>query len=124
MDEIKLIQTLIQQTNELPDLDNEKLDALERRARMITKTLFGAGSDYGVDLSRIHFVPMFAPATRSQEDQAWKSGKAEMLNLLNTMLEELEISAPADLLPELPEVQKQKKVKGRKFKRSILSSRA
>ena len=45
MNEIELIQSLFVQINELPYRDRDTLDALRRRARMITKKVFGAEVD-------------------------------------------------------------------------------
>lgn len=101
MNKIELVQSLITQVYELPHRDSSKLDALQQRAKMITRTVFGPSSKYLEDLGRIHFTPWFAPATEHQHDENWKSGKSEMLNLFNTMLEELEISASLEQPSEL-----------------------
>jgi len=91
MDKIELVQSLIDQVNKLPHRDEEKLDALQRRAEMIIRKVFGDSSKYLKDLESIHFFPMAYPADERYYNETWLSGKNEMLNLFNTMLEELKL---------------------------------
>lgn len=91
MNEIELVQSLIDEVNKLPHRNEEKLDALRRRAEMIIRKVFGESSKYLKDLKYIHFFPMFYPADERHYDEMWLSGKSKMLNLFNTMLEELKL---------------------------------
>jgi predicted nucleotide-binding protein len=91
MNEIELVQSLIDEVNELPHRDEEKLDALRRRAEMIIRKVFGESSKYLKDLNNIHFFPMVYPAEEDYYNERWLSGKSQMLNLFNTMLEELKL---------------------------------
>ena len=91
MNEIELVQSLIDEVNKLPHRDEEKLDALRRRAEMIIGKVFGESSKYLKDLNSIHFFPMVYPADEHYYNEMWLSGKSQMLNLFNTMLEELKL---------------------------------
>ncbi len=91
MNKIKLIENLIKQCGDLPHRDEKKLDALKRRVEMIIRGIFGDSSKYLVDLKSISFYSMVAPVEDSYRDKRWQSGKSEVLNLLNTMLEEFKL---------------------------------
>jgi len=91
MTEIELIQDLIDRANKLPHRDSKELDALERRAEMVIRRVFGESSKYLMDLDNIHFYPMMAPADENWHNERWNSGKAEITNLFKTMLEELNL---------------------------------
>ena len=91
MNDIELIQSLIRMADELPDRDRDKLDALRRRAEMIIRRLFGESSKYLNDLARVSFTPRVFPSSGEYEDQCWRTGTSEILNLFNTMSEELKL---------------------------------
>lgn len=103
MNEIELVQSLIDVVNKLPRRDEEKLDALRRRAEMIIRKVFGDSSKYLKDLANINFFPMFYPADEHYYNETWVSGKSQMLNLFNTMLEELKLFGVS---PKVDRVQK------------------
>lgn len=92
MNEVELIQSLIAMVNELPHRDEEKLDALRRRVELIIRKVFGDSSKYLEDLDQINFSPAWTSDENSYNN-SWRSGKSEMLNLFNVMLEELELSS-------------------------------
>jgi predicted nucleotide-binding protein len=97
MNKIELIQSLIDELNELPNRNEEKLDKLQKRAEMIVRKVFGESSKYLKDLGKINFYPLiyvFSLDSTTDEkyyNESWNSGKKQMLNLFNTMLEELEL---------------------------------
>ena len=74
MNEIELVQSLIDEVNKLPHRDEEKLDALRRRAEMIIGKVFGESSKYLKDLNSIHFFPMVYPADEHYYNEMWLSG--------------------------------------------------
>jgi predicted nucleotide-binding protein len=89
MNAVELIQSLIDGVNNLPHRDSNALDALQKRAEMVIRRVFGDSSKYLKDLDNIDFFPMIAPADEDYYNESWLSGKSQMLNLFNTMLEEL-----------------------------------
>ena len=92
MNEIELIQSLIDEANKLPHQDEEKLDALRKRAEMIIRKVFGDSSRYLADLSKISFYFLNSNLPEPFKNERLHSGKSQMLNLFNTMLEELQLS--------------------------------
>ena len=100
MDDVGLIKSLIDMVNELSYRDEERLDALRRRAKMVIKKVFGDSSDYIQDLGNIGFFPRsisthfnknlepYRVRNEKYEKELWNSGKAKMLNLFSTMLED------------------------------------
>lgn len=92
MNELELVQSLIDQVNKLRPRDKEKVDALQRRAKMIISRIFGDSSKYLNDLGKIYFFPdVFAHTDEQHYNEIWLSGKGRMSNLLNTMMEELKL---------------------------------
>lgn len=98
MNELELIQSLIDMLGQMPDRDEEKLDAVRRRAQMIMRSIFGGSSQYITDLTRIRFRPsvLGKHVPDSSYHRAWNSGKGQMLNLFNTMLEELQLTGSTE----------------------------
>lgn len=92
MNEIELVQSLIDEVNKLPHQNEKKLDALRKRADMIARKVFGESSKYSKDLNNIYFFPIFHhPANEHSYNEMWLSGRSQMFNLFNTMLEELKL---------------------------------
>ena len=91
MNEIELIQSLIDEANKLPHQDEEKLDALRKRAEMIIRKVFGDSSRYLTDLSKISFYFFNSNLPDPFKNKRLHSGKSQMLNLFNTTLEELQL---------------------------------
>lgn len=92
MNKIELVQSLIDQVNILQYRNGEELDFLRKRAEMITRNVFGESSKYLKDLNNIRFYPMGLTGSEDDSERSWLSGKSQMLNLFNTMLEEFKLS--------------------------------
>jgi hypothetical protein len=90
MNKLELIQGLIDEVSNLPHRDDAALDKLIRRAKMILRNI-GKEKPYVAELLNINFYPRFAPADEEVREKYWISGKKEMLNLFNTILEELSL---------------------------------
>lgn len=84
MNEVELIQSLIDDLNELPYSDEVRMDAFQRRAEMIIRRVFGDSSKYLNDLIQIRKLLVFHGDTL-------KTRKSNMLNLLETILLEMEL---------------------------------
>lgn len=84
--------------------DRAKLNGLKDRGQMIIRRAFGQDSVYSERLSRIEFRYMGmtvgtleggdSAATRQARQRAWLSGQKEAIALIDTMLEDLELSGP------------------------------
>jgi len=88
---IKLIQDLIDEVENLPHRNAEKLDSLMRRTEMRTRKIFGNSSTYLRDLKLISFSPgaYWSGMKDSVYDKSWAKGRSKMLNLLKTIEEDL-----------------------------------
>jgi len=55
MNEVEFIENLIDDLNNLPDLDEERLINLRQRSKMIIRKVFGNSSGYLEEIDRISF---------------------------------------------------------------------
>lgn len=94
MNSKELIEALIKDLTALPHRDDAKLDALKRRTNMIVRKVFGETSDYLKEVASIHFYSMvgYEGQPDSDHDESWHGGRSRMMNLFNTMLEEINLS--------------------------------
>jgi predicted nucleotide-binding protein len=91
MDKLQLLRELQSSVRDLPYADRGRLDSLRRRAEMVIRKVFGPESKYLTDLSGIHFFPMVYPADEDYYQESWRDGKQSIMNLVATMIEELEL---------------------------------
>ena len=89
MNEIEIVQSLIKMINALKYDDLTGLDAFRKRATMIIINMHGENSRYLKDLDRISFD--YDHISEENNKQGWKFSQSKVLNILNTMLEELEL---------------------------------
>ncbi|MCK5109302.1 MAG: hypothetical protein KAR25_06390 [Methanosarcinales archaeon] len=89
MNEIELVQSLIDMVKALQYKDLTELDAIGRRAGMIIINIHGENSRYLNNLNGITFLNNYLSEEENKE--LWISGQSKVLNLFNTMLEELEL---------------------------------
>jgi hypothetical protein len=87
-----LIQSLRDAFDALTYRDEKELDRLNTRGDMIIRRVFGESSDYLGKFKRIQFHVMVSPIPEQYQQEAWAQGKSETLNLLDTILEDLELS--------------------------------
>jgi predicted nucleotide-binding protein len=102
-DKLQLIESLISEVQQLPYRAEAKLDKFERRAEMILRNLYGVQSKYLKDLTSISFYPSWAPSEEEDKRKYWQSGIDEMLNLFNTLKEELALFVASERASEQPE---------------------
>lgn len=95
--ELEILEGLRSEVEGLKFRDENQLDACKRRTDMLARRIFGDDSKYLEDLSRIRFYPMVYVGDMTEEDYrpSWNNGKAELLNLINTMIEERVLFGPA-----------------------------
>jgi len=95
VDEIELVQDLIDKTKNLPHRNEEKLDSLKRTTEMRIRKIFGDSTTYLHDLKLISFTPSayWSGMDKSLYDESWVKGQSKMLNLLNTMEEDLTLDS-------------------------------
>lgn len=95
---IELLEDLKKQVENLPHRDNTKLDAIRQRTHMLIDKVFGTNSKYHSSVKTISFRPgmvvstIGGPVNSGPYDRAWKSGQETYLNLVNTMIEDINLS--------------------------------
>jgi len=96
MNKKEVMQQLIDDVEALPFRDQQRLDALIRKADMLARNIFEKPSyeKYSADLKAISFHPRAISLSQSNEplyNAAWKDGVGRLKNLFLTMLDELEM---------------------------------
>lgn len=94
MNQIALINDLLDGVRALPFDDWDSLDGIKRRAEMVIRKIFGSDSKYLQDLKDIGFSPVvfFGGGRDIEADgRIWESGRRSFINLLSTMIEELQL---------------------------------
>jgi predicted nucleotide-binding protein len=85
----ELIQSLISDTKALSRRDESALDKLRRRGKMMLDKVC-PGKGYGSQFINIPFHPqVVVPGYGPDIDGSWDAGQKKMLNLLETVLEEM-----------------------------------
>lgn len=90
MNEIELIDGLIEETNNLKYDEHSTLDKIKRKIQLYDSKLIG-GNKYSTDVSKIRFGPMAYPTTEDIKKRCWNDGINQLLNLLFTFKEEIEL---------------------------------
>ena len=90
MDALELVNNMINEINELAFGDAIRLDAIKRKSEMLIRNLHGKDSKYLVDLKEIYFYTSYSETTQEKK-QDWQSGKDQLLNLFNTIREEISL---------------------------------
>ncbi len=71
--------------------DENRLNELQNRGRMLIRRTFGEKNDYYQRFINIGFHPLVYPTTEQFRREDWEKGRHQSVNLLNTMLEELDL---------------------------------
>ena len=90
MDKVGLLQKLRDEFENLNYKDEENLDRLERRLKMIISKVFEPNSNYLEDFNNISFTPLYfyTDMPESRHIEAWNTGKTSTVNLVDTIIEE------------------------------------
>ena len=93
MDEIKLFEGIKLEFEELEYTDKSGLDKLIRRLKMLISKIYDSDSSYLKDLNKITFFSSIAYPNMpdSINFNAWSSGRDRTVNLIETIIEELEL---------------------------------
>jgi hypothetical protein len=71
--------------------DENHLDRIRRKGKMLIRNVHKDKSEYLTDFNKIRFYPGFAPADEDYQKECWNSGKNKVINLINIMIEEASI---------------------------------
>ncbi len=99
-----LIQSLLDDVSKLPVGDGNKLDALQKRGRLIITKVFSSTSRYRTDLESIKFhAATYQQAVRpGLAEKSWERGREKFKNLCNTMLEDLQLTKSPSMTTSKP----------------------
>src|SRR5690554_1423196 len=89
----ELIESLLNEAQKLSYKDGN-LDKVQKRAEMLVKKVFGEKTEYVQKLNSISYSPYVVTSgmDRSVYQRSFSSGKDELINLINTMLEDLSLT--------------------------------
>ena len=91
MDNIELFQKVKHDFEELTYDNYSKLDRLNRQLTMLIKNIHGSNSSYLDELMNISYIPISFDSSRDEDIDYWESGKNSAINLIDTIIEELEL---------------------------------
>lgn len=91
MNKQDLLDSILESLEKLNYRDETARDALMKRASMLLRKICGEQSHYVVELKRIGFYPMYAPATEDAKHTTWVTAVGRVRNLINTIKEEIEL---------------------------------
>ena len=86
MNKLEIIENLIEEIRNLEFENDNALDAIKSKGKMIIRNLHGEKSNYLDELEQIEFYS-FSEALKDRQDD-WKSGQGKLKNLFKTMREE------------------------------------
>lgn len=84
----ELLQSLLSQAQQLPHRDDDALQALQIRNEMLIRRIFGHKSFY-LGHANMPFRPNWFPSIEEEKNASWGSGKQAMINLIQTMVEDI-----------------------------------
>lgn len=87
----QLLKEYKDQVSALGYLDSTSLDKLRRKGRMLITNIYSEKSNYLKDFRNISFYPSVYPSDASYDLECWNRGRNNIINLVNTMLEEQEL---------------------------------
>jgi len=87
MSKVKIFQDLINALQSLRPGDKNALDLLRKQAEMVIRRVCGDQSPYLPKLALIHY---YTPFSTEYNPERWQSGTAQLLNLLTTVVKEIE----------------------------------
>jgi predicted nucleotide-binding protein len=94
---LELIQGLIKEAENISYKNGQK-DAVEKRAEMLLRKIFGDTTHYLKALKDIEFRVLFSGAPESLWVEKFNNGKKQLLNLLNVVAEDLQLDMDSDEL--------------------------
>jgi predicted nucleotide-binding protein len=97
-DKIQLIESLLIDANAL-NFNDGNLDKVKKRSEMISKKVFGDNTEYVEKQKKIRYSPsiVYSGMDNGAYYSSFQSGKSQLLNLLNVMLEDLKLTKALEI---------------------------
>lgn len=92
----ELLESLRNEFQQLKYGEDDELNKLEHRGRMIISRVSGVNSEHYQQFVHTQFGFYVSGASERDEREAWESGQQQVINILSTMLEELELDESED----------------------------
>jgi hypothetical protein len=91
---IEKLQELKLRTEQLSYNDKKELDDIQRKSKLYLEKIFSEKFTYPGEVDRISFFPSFYVSGMGNQTyyDSWKQGKEELINLLDTRIEEAKIA--------------------------------
>jgi len=101
-EKIRLLNELLIETEKLPLTDDEALDKLLRRIKMIIYRIFEytEADLFNMDLEEIHFYSRYTTLSIDAQNKRWKKSQQKLINLITTKIEELTLFGNDDDISE------------------------
>ncbi len=91
MNNIELFKKVRTGFEELAYDDYDELDRLTKRLSMLIRNIHGSNSNYLDELMNISYIPISFYSNKDEDIADWNSGKSRAINLIDTIIEELEL---------------------------------
>ena len=101
---IDKLNELKQRTERLSYNNKKELDDIQRKTKLYLEKAFPNKFTYSGEVDRISFFPSFYVSGMGSEPytKSWKSGQEELINLLDTRIEELQLEVQKPKNTEAP----------------------
>ena len=109
MNEIALIQSLIEELNQLEYGNKSKLDEFLKNGEMMIGSIFGEDDEYVLDFQNIQFLTSNKNADQIEKRQKWLLGSSKMMELIKAIQEDLKLFEIATIDATTPKIQKESK---------------
>ena len=104
------LDDILERTKNLSPFDEKELDIIRNKIDLYSEKMFGDKSKYGKKSHNISFHPMVYPCSHELKIDRWRSGREQLVNLIETMIEENEMQDNSLTIDDTQEQANSKKV--------------
>ncbi|MEC3674319.1 nucleotide-binding protein [Bacillus velezensis] len=97
-EKIKLLDDLIDKTEQLAFKDSNSLDEILTEGAMIIRNIIIDSYEYVRSLESVNFYSYFHPADPASEQRQWERGKERLKTLLNSIKKEIQLFGDKELI--------------------------
>lgn len=73
--------------------DDNKIDLINKKISLYSEKIFGDSKKYGAEANNISYCLFVDPCPESEQREVWIQGQQKLVNLIDTMLEDYELSS-------------------------------
>lgn len=93
MDYMQKLYEILELATNLNYKDESTLDSIRRKIELYNNTIFHKERNYGRQSRTIMFSALVFPCSEEYRQDCWKSGQKELINLIQTMIEDYEMTS-------------------------------